>query len=89
MATNDDPKASPIDQWKEKGNQLFKEGKFKEAAVEYSRALKEDPTNHALLSNRSAAFLGMARYQAALTDAEKCIAAKPDWSKGSPGCLFY
>jgi stress-induced-phosphoprotein 1 len=74
--------ANDVELLKSEGNKLFKDAKFKEAAVCYTKALKIEPKNHLLLSNRSAAFLGMGRDNQALKDAENCIEIKPDWAKG-------
>ena len=41
-----------------------------------------DASNHVLYSNRSAAHAGNQDFDAALTDAERTVAMKPDWPKG-------
>lgn len=46
------------------------------------RALKIDPKNHVLLSNRSAAYVGLEQYSKALQDATACIQISPDFVKG-------
>jgi len=68
---------------KNEGNLMFKEGRLKECIEAYSRAIALDVDNHVLYSNRSAAYLkkGDAKSKA-LKDAEKCVALKPDWTKG-------
>ena len=35
-----------------------------------------------LYSNRSGAFAALANYAMALTDAERCVALRPEWAKG-------
>jgi hypothetical protein len=67
---------------KQKGNELFKQQKYQEAIDEYTKALKISHGDAILLSNRSIGYWKIGQYQAALTDAESCIAAKPDWVKG-------
>lgn len=42
---------------KEKGNALFKEGKFPDAIKEFDEALRRDPTNHTYYTNRSLAYI--------------------------------
>ncbi|KAK1432979.1 hypothetical protein QVD17_09882 [Tagetes erecta] len=39
-------------------------------------------TNHVLYSNRSAAYASLNQYSEALTDAQRTVDLKPDWSKG-------
>ncbi|BES94236.1 tetratricopeptide repeat domain [Nesidiocoris tenuis] len=67
---------------KEKGNESFKEGKYLEATLYYSRALALDPKNYTLFSNRSAAFLKSHQYYFAHDDAQQTIRLQPTWAKG-------
>ena len=46
------------------------------------RGLELDPKNHILLSNRSAAYIGLEDYALALQDANACLKANPDFVKG-------
>eukprot|EP01004_Peranema_trichophorum_P002409 NODE_1470_length_1939_cov_123.752203_g1247_i0.p1 GENE.NODE_1470_length_1939_cov_123.752203_g1247_i0~~NODE_1470_length_1939_cov_123.752203_g1247_i0.p1 ORF type:complete len:566 (+),score=122.81 NODE_1470_length_1939_cov_123.752203_g1247_i0:61-1758(+) len=71
-----------VEELKSKGNAAFQAGKNEEAVNWFTTAIKIDPTNHILYSNRSAAYCGLERYQAALDDANKTIEIKPDWAKG-------
>lgn len=48
----------------------------------YTHAIKLDPQNYSLYSNRSFAFLMMQQYHYAMEDALMTIQLKPDWSKG-------
>lgn len=48
----------------------------------FTQAIKIEPTNHILYSNRSAAYASKKDYQNALNDAEKVTEIKPDWAKG-------
>ena len=45
--------------YKNQGNQAFKEGKFDEAAKLYSEAIKLSPTDHVLYSNRSGSYASL------------------------------
>lgn len=61
------------EQHKNKGNDLFAEGKFVDALKEFDEGVKRDPTNKAIYSNRSACLLKLMDPVRALKDAEKCI----------------
>eukprot|EP00245_Coleochaete_scutata_P006768 TRINITY_DN21549_c0_g1_i1.p1 TRINITY_DN21549_c0_g1~~TRINITY_DN21549_c0_g1_i1.p1 ORF type:complete len:324 (+),score=72.67 TRINITY_DN21549_c0_g1_i1:59-1030(+) len=74
--------AAPATSLREQGNALFKAGNYLKAAVVYTQALKEDPDNPALYSNRSAAFLELSKVTKALADADMTIKLKPTWEKG-------
>ena len=66
---------------KKLGTDLFKEGKYAEAAAWFSKGLKlkEDA---ALYSNRSACYCVMKDYKKALDDADRAIYFAPGWGKG-------
>ncbi|CAG9772462.1 unnamed protein product [Ceutorhynchus assimilis] len=70
------------DSLKELGNQAVKENKFEEAALQYTYAIKLDPQNFTLYSNRSFAYLKLKHYYLALNDAKETIALNPVWAKG-------
>ncbi|GIY39792.1 hypothetical protein CDAR_3251 [Caerostris darwini] len=67
---------------KDQGNSALNAGKFDEAIRFYSEAIKVDPSNHVLYSNRSAAYCKAAKYEDALKDAEKTVELKPEFVKG-------
>lgn len=69
-------------QEKERGNALFKEGKFADALDAYSEAIKRNPDEPAYWSNRSACYTKLARFDLALKDAEKCLELNPSFVKG-------
>lgn len=70
------------EQHKIKGNDLFQGGKFVDALKEYDEAVKRDPTNKALYSNRSACLLKLMDPVRALKDAEYCIKLDGKFVKG-------
>lgn len=69
------------DEQKEKADKAFKDGEFKDAVVYYTRALRYTPQNEKLLSNRSAAYAKISKWQLALDDAVKAQDIEPKWSK--------
>jgi len=70
-----------VENLKQQGNACVREKKYQKAMVHYSHAIKLDPKNYSLYSNRSLAFLMLERYRDALHDALMTIRLKPDWSK--------
>jgi stress-induced-phosphoprotein 1 len=66
---------------KEEGNAHFKADRFPEAVKCYDEAIKRNPRDHALYSNRAAALLKLCAYDDALRDCEKCLEIKPDFVK--------
>lgn len=69
-------------EWKEKGNECVRNGKFEEAVLHYTTAIKSDPKNPTLYSNRSLAFLKSGQHYYAFMDARETIKLRPDWAKG-------
>ncbi|KAJ1625188.1 ankyrin repeat-containing domain protein [Pavlovales sp. CCMP2436] len=76
---------------KESGNACFKDGAFDAAYAHYSAALalsqadqgaSVDEARGTLLSNRSGALAGAARWQEAEEDAHAAVALRPEWFKG-------
>ncbi|XP_075979684.1 uncharacterized protein LOC142978927 [Anticarsia gemmatalis] len=65
-----------------KGNECVKEGKFIEAVLHYTQAIKMDPNNYVLYSNRSFAFLKLDQHYLALQDANETVRIQPQWAKG-------
>lgn len=59
----------------------MKNQKFEEAILHYTYAIKLDPSNYTLHSNRSYAFLKVQQYYFALEDANETIRLNPSWPK--------
>ncbi|OQR94941.1 heat shock protein 70 (HSP70)-interacting protein [Achlya hypogyna] len=67
---------------KEQGNHAFEDKRYGEAEALYAKAILQDPHQHALYGNRSAARFHLQKYEDALQDAEVAIALDPKWAKG-------
>ena len=67
---------------KDQGTEQFKQKNFAKAIELYTEAITENPSDHTIYGNRSAAYANLKQYQKALGDGEKCIELKPDWGKG-------
>ena len=66
---------------KEEGNAFFKAENYPSAVECYSEAIKRNPKEHTIYSNRAATYLKLCAYEEALKDCEKCLAIKPDFVK--------
>nr|CAB3266646.1 stress-induced-phosphoprotein 1 [Phallusia mammillata] len=67
---------------KAKGNELYKKGKYPEALKCYSEAIKRDPDNAALYSNRAACYMKLLEFRIALKDCDECVKKDPQFIKG-------
>jgi len=66
---------------KEEANIFFKEGQYEQAIKLYTEILETEPENHFVLSNRSATYIKLGKFEEALIDAVQCTKLKPDWGK--------
>jgi len=58
---------------KAKGNEFFKGGKWQAAIEEYTEALKRNPKNYKVYSNRAACYSKLMSWGQGLDDCNKCI----------------
>jgi len=66
---------------KAKGNTFFQGGQWKEAIEQYTEALKRNPKNYKVYSNRAACFSKLMDWGRGLEDCEKCLAIDPTFVK--------
>ncbi|KAH8096277.1 hypothetical protein JL720_3638 [Aureococcus anophagefferens] len=68
------------------GRELYKSGKFGDAAAKFGSALEDDSTEvdqlHMIHSNRCACYMQLKAFDKAYDDAEACTSLKPTWAKG-------
>jgi len=67
---------------KEKGNAAFKEGKYPDAIAHYTEAIKRNPDDAKIFSNRAACYTKLMELGLALKDSEECIRLDPKFIKG-------
>lgn len=73
---------SLVEELKLKGNEHFKNERYKEAVDCYAEALSLQPNNHVLYSNRSACYNKLGKYEDALADASHCVSVAPMFARG-------
>ncbi|KAJ8245472.1 hypothetical protein GJAV_G00271110 [Gymnothorax javanicus] len=66
---------------KEKGNRLFKEGKYDDAVECYTRGMNADPYNPVLPTNRATCFFRLKKYAVAESDCNLAIALDRNYTK--------
>ncbi|XP_059158621.1 stress-induced-phosphoprotein 1-like [Physella acuta] len=67
---------------KEKGNAAFKEGNFPLAVQHYTEAIRRNPDDAKIYSNRAACYTKLMEFAMALKDSEECIKLDPKFIKG-------
>jgi len=70
------------DELKSTADSHFRSKSYALAIQAYADALQLDPTNHIILSNKSAAHLSNGEKSKALHDAKRCVEHAPSWAKG-------
>jgi stress-induced-phosphoprotein 1 len=67
---------------KKKGNDSFLKGQYPEAIKAYSEAIRRNPDDAKLYSNRAACYTKLAEFTMALKDSDDCIRLDPTFVKG-------
>ncbi|KAM0858590.1 hypothetical protein ACQ4PT_047736 [Festuca glaucescens] len=70
------------DHHRHKGNEFFQKKKYQEAADHYTEAIKKNPNDHRVFSNRAQSHIYLRNLSEGLEDAEKCIELDPTFLKG-------
>jgi len=67
---------------KEQGNTFFKKGDFPGAIRHYSEAIRRNPADAKIYSNRAACYTKLAEFNLGLKDCDECIKLEPTFIKG-------
>lgn len=74
--------SAEAEEFKKKGNEAFKAGKWDDAIKAYNKAITLDPNNAAYYSNRAGAWSSKGNHESALADANRCIEKDTNFIKG-------
>ncbi|EEC80073.1 hypothetical protein OsI_21792 [Oryza sativa Indica Group] len=70
------------DHHRDRGNDFFKQKRYQEAAMHYTEAMKKNPKDPRVFSNRAQCHIYLGALPEGLEDADKCIALDPTFLKG-------
>merc|ERR1712002_286625 len=67
---------------RQKGNDMFTKGDYPGAVKAYSEAIKRNPEDAKIFSNRAAAYSKLMEFNLAMKDCDRCIELDPSFIKG-------
>lgn len=67
---------------RQKGNEFFQKGDYPTAIRHYTEAMKRNPEDAKIYSNRAACYQKLAEFRMAKADADECIKRDPKFVKG-------
>jgi stress-induced-phosphoprotein 1 len=81
------PEQKEADEYKTKGNELYKAKKFEEALVQYDKAIEKCPNDLLYVNNKNAVYIemGEAHWDKVLTDCQDLLDRRYDINSANPG----
>lgn len=69
------------DQWKQEGNEAFKNKNYTDAIASYSKAIGLNNNEASYFGNRAACYLNLKSYQKVVEDCDKALNIDPKFAK--------
>jgi len=73
---------SKAEEERQKGNDAFTKGDYPKAVSAYTEAIKRNPEDAKIFSNRAAAYSKLMEFNLAMKDCDRCIELDPSFIKG-------
>jgi tetratricopeptide (TPR) repeat protein/CHAT domain-containing protein len=67
------------EEWFDRGNSLFKEGRYEEAITSFDKAIEHKPDYHVAWCGRGVSLFSLGRYEETIINYDKAIEHKPDY----------